>query len=417
MDDLALGPCLHSEIDCPSSHIVVYSMMRTILFLAACVLLTAGALADDSKYQDQIGDTGVLVADSNGYAIRSFRAEDLFTPASTVKLITAYLCLQHWGEDHHFSTGFYLQESSATLWVEAGGDPFLVSEEIAFIAKTLRSRGLRRVNAIGLDVSLFSENLVVPGATTTDNPYDAVPTPLAANFNTVNLEKRGGRVLSAEAQTPVTAIAEEVGKSLAEGESKRVNLGRNSKTSEQYFAELLAEMLSAEGVEVGGNIVWGSRPAGELIYRHYNSRTLGEVILGMLKYSTNFIANQLLLTLVAENSGAQADFEQVQSYLQNTLKRHFDWQSFSLLEGAGLSSDNQLSASQLVEVVNRLVPWRHLLPKVADGVVAKTGTLTGVKSLAGLAMDDTGVWRSFAILMHGQVSREKPLEILHKMLN
>lgn len=394
---------------------VEFVLLSHCIFMVSLILVPVDQAGGQSLYK-KISDAGVLVVDNDGLEIESFRADDLFTPASTVKLITAYLCLQHWGEQHRFSTEFFLHETTATLWVRAGGDPFLVSEEIVLIAKELKERGVTHVEAVGLDVSLFLPNLVVPGATNTNNPYDAVPSALAANFNTVKIERRNGQVVSAESQTPLVPIAREIGESLKEGEVRRVNLGKESGRPERYFAELFVQLLRSEGVYVGSGVVWGNLPDGELLYVHYNSRTLGEVVKGMLKYSTNFIANQLLLVLSAEYSGSSADFNLARTYLQNKLGKEFDWQNFILLEGAGLSPENRLTARQLVELLNRFSPWRHLLPEVGSGVFAKTGTLTGVKSLAGYAKGTTGNWYSFAILLDGDVTAEMPMKLLVSLI-
>ena len=62
-----------------------------------------------------------------------------------------------------------------------------MSEELVIIAKQLAQRGIRQVNRIALDNSLFEDGLVLSGTGKSNNPYDAVPSALAANFNTVNI--------------------------------------------------------------------------------------------------------------------------------------------------------------------------------------------------------------------------------------
>ncbi len=141
---------------------------------------------------------------------------------------------------------------------------------------------------------------MLPGTGTTDNPYDAVPTALAANFNTIAVRKIGGQVVSAESHTPLTAYSESFGKSLRRGEL-RVNTGPNPHNAEQYFGELLAAFLQKHGVAADSQIVFGYIPKLAVFYTHENSKTLGEIVRSMLKYSTNFVANQLILTLSAED--------------------------------------------------------------------------------------------------------------------
>lgn len=214
--------------------------------------------ADALSSFSQLKNAGLLVVDTQGRAIRADNNQRSFIPASTTKLVTAWLALNRWGENHRFQTNFYFDQQTKTLSVFGGGDPFLVSEEIAIIASQLRQLGLDRVDTLVLDGSMFTDGLILPGTSRTNNPYDAVPSALAANFNTVNLKKVGGKVRSAEAQTPLTPFA----KSLARGFKKktlRVNTGRKPQQAERYFGELLLAMLKKQGIPVSNRIVHGSK--------------------------------------------------------------------------------------------------------------------------------------------------------------
>ena len=157
-----------------------------------------------------------------------------------------------------------------------------------------------------------------------------------------------------------------------------------------------------QGIDVAERISWGLFPVprAELVY--YNSKTLGEVIQGMLKYSTNFIANQLVLRLVAEQSGVAANFDSVQQMMHSDLESHFKWKGFVFEEGAGLSVENRISARQLLDLVIEFKPWHHLLDEVEPTVLAKTGTLTNVSSLAGFIDRDDRL-NPFVILINQNV--------------
>jgi serine-type D-Ala-D-Ala carboxypeptidase/endopeptidase (penicillin-binding protein 4) len=349
----------------------------------------------------RLNKAGLVVLDGNGRAVRAENADLPLMPASTTKLTTAWMALTHWGEDHRFQTDFYWDEAAQTLWVKGGGDPYLVSEELEIIARNLKQKGLRQVKAIGLDTSLFQPGLQLPGTGTSDNPYDAVPTALAANFNTIAVRKTGGRVVSAEAATPLTPYAERLGLASRSGEL-RVNTGPNPHDAEVYFGELLAAFLQKNGVDAGSNIVFGLAPHGAVFYRHENSKPLAEVVRAMLKYSTNFVANQLILMLSAEAYHRPANPVDVQKYMEETLGKHFGWKNFSLADGAGLSRGNRLSPRQLTELLLSFRDWKHLLHEVEPGIYAKTGTLTGVSSLAGY-LQNRGEWQPFAVIMNEHV--------------
>lgn len=389
-----------------------------VLLLVGSSLLPKALFASALDSYSKLNRAAYLVVKEQGSVDVESRADSPLIPASTVKLITAWLCLEHWGEQHRFQTGFYVDPLTGVLWVEAGGDPFLVSEEIALIARQLIATGLTAVTAIGLDTTMFKPDIKAPGATSTDNPYDAIPTALAANFNTVNIVRTGSTVASAEPQTPLTSVSRHIGMSLQRDGKLRVNTGASSQRAELYFAQLLMAFLKQEGLEVRGTPVWGKVPANaDVVLVYSNSRTLGEVVQGMLKYSTNFIANQLILTLVAEASDEPVGFREVNNYLNKALRVIPGWLNFTLMEGAGLSPANRLSARQLVQLLQKFQRWKHLLPEVQPGIMAKTGTLTDVKTLAGYITTANDESRLFAVLLNEPVAASLPAELIRELVD
>ena len=383
------------------THLIgIRPVFAYLLSLALLIPITSNA-GDALTAFSRLNNAGFIVLDAKGNTVMANHADMPLMPASTTKLATAWMALTHWGEQHRFSTHFYLDESSQTLWVKGSGDPCLVSEELDVIARNLKQRGLKQVKAIGIDTSLFQPDLVLPGTGTTDNPYDAVPTAVAANFNTLAIRKAGGHVVSAEAITPLTPYAASMSGSIRGGEL-RVNTGPNPHNAEKYFAELLAAFLNKNGVAGGKDIVFGQVPVQNIFYTHENSKTLAEIVRNMLKYSTNFVANQLILMLSAEKNKRPANAAEVQRYMEDTLFQSFGWQNFSLADGAGLSRHNRLSPHQLTELLQAFRVWKHLLPEVESGIYAKSGTLNGVSALAGYLVK-RGEWQPFAVVMNENV--------------
>ncbi|HIO93655.1 MAG TPA: peptidase S13 [Leucothrix mucor] len=376
-------------------------ILITTLFLSLNISTSTFAESALTRFS-HLHNAGLLVTDGNGNTLKSTRANKSFVPASTTKLATAWLALNHWGENYRFRTDFFFDHKEKTLWVKGSGDPYLVSEELATIAQKLAQKGITQVHHIALDNSLFEDGLVLSGTGRSNNPYDAVPSALATNFNTVNIKKRNGKVISAEAQTPLTPFAISMKKRFKHG-TLRVNTGRDPHNAEKYFAELLAAFLRQEGVSVNKSILSGLiSPQLKPIYQHHNSRTLAEMIKPMLKYSTNFIANQLALTLAADTYKQPANAQLVKRYMNSTLQKKFHWKKFNLQEGAGLSRKNHLKPTQLIDLLNSFKRWKHLLPKKEKGVYAKSGTLRGVSTLAGYLVKDNE-WKPFALMINQAV--------------
>ena len=376
--------------------------MKILLLITSLFFSTAifadGALSKFSR----LNNAGLLVVNAQGSTLKETRSQQAFVPASTVKLATAFLALKRYGEHYRFQTNFYFDPSDNTLWVKGSGDPYLVSEELAVIAQQLSHKGLPAIERIGLDTTLFQRGLVLPGTGSTANPYDAVPSALAANFNTVSIKKKNGKVVSSESHTPITPYAKSMKKRF-KGGTLRVNTGRNPLNAEKYFAEVLAAFLRQKGMQVGDKIVRGAVPIAQPIYQHSNSKTLSQMIKPMLKYSTNFIANQLALVLAADKYKQPANVQLVKQYMNNSLQNIFQWQGFNIQDGAGLSRQNRLKPSELVDLLKQFKQWKHLLPEKAKGVYAKSGTLNGVSTLAGYLVKGND-WKPFALMINQRVS-------------
>ncbi|HID46635.1 MAG TPA: peptidase S13 [Chromatiaceae bacterium] len=381
--------------------------------LLAILLATSTACAGARGALEQIMDmpAASLLLEDSGKVLVAHNPDTGRIPASTLKILTAWLAIRHWGLDHHFSTDFYLDDQQ-TLWVKGYGDPMLVSEEIETIAGRLRQTGLHSVNGIRVDSSYFADRLNVDGRSQSNNPYDAPVAALAANFNTLYIRKTANGLSSAEPQTPLTAVARRVAKKLNNGK-QRVNI-KNARLSARYFGELLRAKLRTQGIVVNGDISNQAVPDHLAPYYHHrNTRSLGDVLRAMLRYSTNFIANQLFLMLGAEANGAPADLSKAQAYALKQIEADFRWTHFSMVEGSGLSRANRISARQMTELLERFRPYKALLPSAEPGILAKTGTLTGISCYAGYIEN-----RPFALFINQPVPyglRRQATEELRRM--
>lgn len=381
-----------------SSILMRQTALRSALL--PLLLLVASTVAADPISRAVSLSNASLVVEEGGRMVVAANADRPMVPASTMKLVTALAAIERWGLDHRFTTDF-LRGRDGRLWVKGGGDPYLVSEELDGAIAALKRQGVRDVAGIGLDDSLFAADDRIPGRSSTNNPYDAPVTALAVNFNTVNVRVSGGRVSSAEPQTPITATAVRLGKGMGKGK-QRVNLKTRS-NSLTYFGELLEAKLKAAGVNVSGGVQLGRVPAGaQKLYTHRNSRTLETVVTNMLEYSTNFVANSLFLNLGAK--GGRSSMAASQRVMEDWARRKFGWSNFSIEDGAGLSRGNRISGAQMIDVVNAMAPHRRLVPQQDNNanVRAKTGTLRGVSCYAGWVRRG-GSWVPFSLLINQPV--------------
>jgi D-alanyl-D-alanine carboxypeptidase/D-alanyl-D-alanine-endopeptidase (penicillin-binding protein 4) len=366
----------------------------------ALVLVVAGNAA--ARVSDPLTEVlalpqASLLVEEDATAVIAHQADRPMVPASTLKLLTALVALDRWGPDHRFHTDFFLSDDGWLL-VKGYADPFLVSEEIGLVAAALEARGIDRLSGIATDDGYFAPEVEIAGRSTSDNPYDAPVSPVAANFNTLHVNVDRGRVTSAEPQTPLTPLAISLSRRLDDGR-QRINLGRRD-LAPRYFAEILAAKLRGRGVEVKAAWREAKVPAGVApLYRHHNSRDLRTLVVAMLEYSNNFIANHLFLKLGDAGGGRPLTMEAARQAMVAWVDRKFGWRNYRIEEGAGLSRGNRLSARQLLDVVKAFAPYRELLPARGPRVLAKTGTLNGVSCYAGFVLRG-GQWVPFGLMIN-----------------
>src|SRR6476646_859159 len=152
----------------------------------ALLLLSAPALAGVKEKVAALAPLGlVLVMDAEGNELVAQNTDEPFVPASVTKIVTAWLAMEVLGSDYRFETRFYL-DSKRRLYVRGGGDPFLISEELAPLTTELVAAvGKKPITGIVLDASYYPSNLRIPGIEDTDEAYNALNSALAVNFNTV----------------------------------------------------------------------------------------------------------------------------------------------------------------------------------------------------------------------------------------
>ena len=390
-------------------------------FLAAMLMLAWGAcyaqvpqlpehfLAGPSLFSKQKfnAQDALLVTNSAGDILYQWQPDKALVPASLTKLLTANLAIKKWGLDHRFVTEFYLAGNQ--LWVKGYGDPYIVSEELDLIAdrlNSLLSNTAGGIESIHIDSSAIARE-PVPGRTQVTDPYNAPLSAVAANFNTVMLQRMNGSLLSAEPQTPLTATARNVANTLPQKiavKPNRINL-IDADRAQQHFAEMLSIKLDqyqdakqprAEK-QLFINQVLPSQT--RLLLSHQNSKTLADVLRGTLEYSNNFIANQLYLLLAQDTKGEQLNFAKSNAYVKQQLASMFAKPQPKIDDGAGLVRSNKFSAHQLNQILTELEPYQNLLkrynlklPKISSSnsiyARAKTGTLNGAHSFAGFLTID-----------------------------
>jgi len=351
----------------------------------ALLLLPAPALAGAKEKVAALAPSGlVLVMDDKGNELIAQNADKPFVPASVTKIVTAWLAMEVLGGDYRFETRFYLDDKRV-LYVRGGGDPFLISEELAPLATELVAAiGKEPITGIVLDASYYPSDLRIPGIEDTNESYDALNSALAVNFNTIAAVRKGKTVRSAEEQTPITPLAISQFQARGPQGRGRISLSKNPAVSLQYAGELIAAFTERAGGSVKGEISTGSVTEGlKPVYVHRQSRTLSQILTQLLIASNNYIANQVFLEIGGTLGGA-VSLEKSLKVANGMLAANGLADAIHLEEGSGISRDNRFTARGLAKVLELFAPHADLLHG-HDGGMNKTGTFSGVRTLAGYA--------------------------------
>jgi D-alanyl-D-alanine carboxypeptidase/D-alanyl-D-alanine-endopeptidase (penicillin-binding protein 4) len=327
------------------------------------------------------------VADTRGRILEGCNLDLPLVPASILKIATISAALDILGPEYRFRTDFFL-DSERNLFIKGYGDPSLVSEEIAVIAQQLRQRGLHGVGQVVVDTSAFALEHQVPGQAHSDNPYDAPVGPLSVNFNAIALMKQGGRISSGEPQTPLLPLMTDLSRAYPDGRY-RINICAKGCDAEErmarYAGELFVAQLQRQGISVAG--YGGRRPVPErskAVFTHHSRQNLREISHATLIYSSNFMANLVFLACGAKQYGYPATWAKARQAVHQQLVVQMGKEAEAIVqvEGAGLARENRVTAHAMLQLLQTFRPQLGLLKQEQD-VSMKTGTLTGVYTLAG----------------------------------
>jgi D-alanyl-D-alanine carboxypeptidase/D-alanyl-D-alanine-endopeptidase (penicillin-binding protein 4) len=361
--------------------------MLSRLLALVLLLLPAPVLAGVKETIAALAPSAtVLVVDDKGNELVAQNADKPFVPASVTKIVTAWLALEVLGADYRFETRFYLDDKRV-LYVKGGGDPYLISEELAPLAAALVAKiGKAPITGLVVDASYYPSNLRIPGIEDDGTAYDALNSALGVNFNTIDAERIGNEVRSAEEQTPITpiAIAQFRAKGPPDGEG-RISLGSDPTVGLDYAGELIAAFIRQAGGSVKGEISIGAVPKGlEPIYIHRQSRPLSEILAELLLDSNNYTANQVFLEIGANELGGPVSLAKSLEVANTMLAAHGLADAIHLEEGSGISRDTRFTARGLAKVLELFAPHADLLHG-HDGGLNKSGTMAGIRTLAGYA--------------------------------
>ncbi|WP_255572083.1 D-alanyl-D-alanine carboxypeptidase/D-alanyl-D-alanine-endopeptidase [Celeribacter sp. PS-C1] len=407
-------------------------------------LIAASGLSGQVSYAVADSATGVL-HETHGPLLR-------LPPASVAKAVTALYALEHLGADHRFATRVLRSGPvvngivQGDLILSGGGDPTLDTDGLAALAGQLVEQGIKGVSGRFLiDDTALPRIDEIDAAQTDYAGYNPTISGLNLNYNRVHFEwKKQGEGYSlkmdarAERYAPDVRIARisvaarnlpvfdhVAGQGRDEWTVARSALGNGGarwlpvRLPGLYAGEVFQAVAGAQGLR----LPQGQRLAetGEEIAR-IESAPLSVVVRDMLKYSTNLTAEVLGLAATLSRGLAVNGLLSSAQAMSDWAREALNMRHISFVDHSGLGGASEVTTVDLAHMLvapgveARLAPLlKQFLMKDDRGgvikdhpltVVAKTGTLNFVSTLAGYLDAPGGKRMAFAIFV-ADVSRRE----------
>ena len=323
---------------------------------------------------------GLMVYDlSADSVLYSYGGRQTLRPASTMKLLTSVTALDLLGSDYAYRTYLYYKGTIAggvltgDVWLVGGMDPLFDDQDMRIMAQTLQRIGVDSISGrIVRDVSFKEEALLGEGwCWDDDNP---VLSPLLVS-------------------------------------------------RKDDFADRFKEELEKCGVAVNAPITTDRLPKGVLLV-YSRSHSLRDVLEPMMKESDNLYAESMFFQIAASVGKRPAEAVHARQLIKQVLsKAGVTGVPYRIADGSGLSLYNYVTPELMVRLLRYAYLKRDVMAELypalpvagvdgtlkkrmkggaAEGNVhAKTGTLSGISSLAGYCRAANQHLLAFCIINQG----------------
>ena len=339
---------------------------------------------DNMMYDRLLQNTqlGLLVYDLTAHQVVYQKNErQRMRPASVMKLVTSITALDMLGGDYQYHTGIcyrgHLEGDTLVgdLYFVGGFDPTITRDDLRMMADTISRYGIHRIDGMLVSDLTMKDTLSYGSGWCWDDDNDRL-TPLLVD-------------------------------------------------KKDQFMSIMMQEMRARGIQLSVTLARGRLPQGCTEIYRYNS-SIDKVLLRMMKQSDNLYAESMFYQVAKGNSPRTATASDASGAVKRLAMRlGLDPINYTIADGSGLSLYNYVSAEMIVALLRHAYQNReiydHLYPSLpiagVDGTLekrmtkgkafgnvhAKTGTVSGVSTLAGYCQASNGHTLCFAILNQGLI--------------
>ena len=392
--------------------------------------------------------------------IRSHNRSRAFIPASTTKVPVTVAALDVLGPDYRFTTRLGYEGSisggvlKGDLYIKGTGDPLLTMADLMEIADRLKGDGIRSVSGKFIyDESELVSTTSIDSSMEPDVSFNAGLSALSLDYNAVIADWKRDKVTNAMSvvltpSLPVNRAGlsrEKLGDNItfsycnANGvESWLLSPDEKMNGSDRlpvknpalYTASTFASICAMRGIRLPRPEP-GTMPKGARTIVDHRGLPLSGIVDITLTYSINLMAELMTLATAKKLSGRALPLGEssraVFGYLADRLDS-ISWKGLSVVNGSGLTVRNRITPEQMTAVLayadaqdydgkkyRYLLPasgWEGSLvnrlnePETALRILAKTGSINYVLSLAGYLYSASKKNIAFVIFINDMAERE-----------
>lgn len=420
-------------------------LMLSLAVMTISVNSAFCASLDSLIHKSELNKTSTIavsVKDANsGRIVYQYNQHKLMNPASVLKIFTMNSSYKELGDDFAYETAVFADKYN-NLYIKLSADPTLTTGTLNALLKNVKDNFKKPVKDIVIDPTIIDNKQWGIGWMWDDDTNSLLPkySPFSINENKIDIiiePGKNGRPPQIRNNSPYQMML--VNK-ITNGSSNKLTYDRmpwNSgdmtfingsvksvvKTKlpvdspERHFINILEKSLSGTGIKYTGTIKISRVPAGTSKIAHISSQPIDVLIGETLKNSNNFYSEMIFKTAAANYSGGQGTTENAVKMFNKYFSDVKSSDKPFIVDGCGISRNDLLTADWATAALNKIYKQKdsdnfiNFMAKPMEGTLsdrllnislkvrAKTGTASGISSIAGYIETKSKKKYSYAIFI------------------
>lgn len=423
----------------------IKAMLISIAMITISVNSGFCASLDSLIHKSELNKTSTIAVSvkdaKSGRVVYQYNQNKLMNPASVLKIFTMNSAYVQLGNDFAYETAVYADKNN-NLYLKLSADPSLTTGTLCALLKNVKDNYKKPVKDIVIDPTVIDNKQWGIGWMWDDDTNKLLPkySPFSVNENKIDITiepAKNGRMPQIRNNSPYHMML--VNK-ITNGNTDNLiyermpwnsgdmtfisgNIKGIVKTQlpvdspERHFVNILEKSLSRSGIKYTGSIKIAAVPLGVNKIAHISSQPLDILIGETLKNSNNFYSEMIFKTAAANYTKSQGTTEDAVEMLNKHFSDVKSSDKVIIVDGCGISRNDLLTADWATAALNKIYKQKdsenfiNLMAKPVEGTLsdrllnislkvrAKTGTASGISSIAGYIDTKSKKKYSFAIFI------------------